>query len=173
MKWSFLLYFLSIDGSFISMSVCPVSFLYVYNIHVSTIYVHTTIAFHTSKKLCTLYITRYNVILRIARNLVETRQNIKISTHPFYSINLDWFLWGQTNSKWLTCFRANIGQPDDQNALEFMTRFLSKTSSSVFGALNIYNFARKKNLREEKNLGDFWMKRREKKVFSKWKLSCF
>ena len=27
--------------------------------------------------------TLYNVILRIARNFLETKENIKISTHPF------------------------------------------------------------------------------------------
>ena len=27
--------------------------------------------------------TLYNVLLRIARNLLETRENVKISTHPF------------------------------------------------------------------------------------------
>ena len=32
--------------------------------------------------------TLYNVILRIARNFLETRENIKISTHPFYHTNL-------------------------------------------------------------------------------------
>ena len=35
--------------------------------------------------------TLYNVILRIAWNFLETRENIEISTHPFYHINLDWF----------------------------------------------------------------------------------
>merc|ERR1712008_132314 len=35
--------------------------------------------------------TLYNVILRIARNLLETRENIKISTNPFHHINLDRF----------------------------------------------------------------------------------
>ena len=35
--------------------------------------------------------TLYNVLLRIARNLLETRENVKISTHPFYHTNLDWF----------------------------------------------------------------------------------
>ena len=35
--------------------------------------------------------TLYNVILRIAWNFLETRENIKISTYPFYHINLDWF----------------------------------------------------------------------------------
>ena len=39
----------------------------------------------------TVYSTLYNVILRIAWNFLETRENIKISTHPFYHINLDWF----------------------------------------------------------------------------------
>ena len=29
-------------------------------------------------------VTLYNAILRIARNFLETRENIKISTHPFY-----------------------------------------------------------------------------------------
>ena len=37
--------------------------------------------------------TLYNAILRIARNFLETRENIKISTHPIYHINLDWFSW--------------------------------------------------------------------------------
>ena len=35
--------------------------------------------------------TLYNVILRIGRNFLETRENIKILTHPSYHINLDWF----------------------------------------------------------------------------------
>ena len=38
--------------------------------------------------------TLYNVILRIARNLLETRENIKIKSHPFYHIIWDWFSWG-------------------------------------------------------------------------------
>ena len=33
--------------------------------------------------------TLYNAILRIARNFLETRENIKISTHPSYHVNLD------------------------------------------------------------------------------------
>ena len=37
--------------------------------------------------------TLYNAILRIARMFLETRENIKISTHPFYHINLGWFSW--------------------------------------------------------------------------------
>ena len=33
--------------------------------------------------------TLYNVLLRIARKLLETRENVKISTHPVYHTNLD------------------------------------------------------------------------------------
>ena len=43
--------------------------------------------------------TLYNVILRIARNLLETRENVKISTYPFYHTNLDWFLWEWSKKK--------------------------------------------------------------------------
>ena len=32
--------------------------------------------------------TLYNIILSIARNLLETRENIKIESHPFYYIIL-------------------------------------------------------------------------------------
>ena len=35
--------------------------------------------------------TLYNAILRTARNFLETRENVKILTHPFYHINLSWF----------------------------------------------------------------------------------
>ena len=53
--------------------------------------------------------TLYNVILRIAKYFLKTRENIKISTHPFYHTNLDWFSWEwskkkfffeEKNSKW-------------------------------------------------------------------------
>ena len=37
--------------------------------------------------------TLYNIILRIARNFLETRENIKIESHPFYHIICDWFSW--------------------------------------------------------------------------------
>ena len=43
--------------------------------------------------------TLYNTILRIARNFLETRENIKISTHPFYHINLGWFSWEWSKKK--------------------------------------------------------------------------
>ena len=32
--------------------------------------------------------TMYNILLRIARNLLETSENIKILTHPVYHTNL-------------------------------------------------------------------------------------
>ena len=38
--------------------------------------------------LTVLIHTLYNAILRTARNFLETRENVKISTHPFYHINL-------------------------------------------------------------------------------------
>ena len=43
--------------------------------------------------------TLYNTILRIARNFLETRENIKILTHPFYHINLVWFSWEWSKKK--------------------------------------------------------------------------
>ena len=33
--------------------------------------------------------TLYNVLLRIARKLLETKENVKIWTHPVYHTNLD------------------------------------------------------------------------------------
>ena len=51
--------------------------------------------FNTREKaVCTLY----NDILRIARNLLETRENIKIESHPFYHIICDWFSWGSSKN---------------------------------------------------------------------------
>ena len=38
--------------------------------------------------------TLYNDILRIAKNLMETKENIKIEAHPFYHIICNWFSWG-------------------------------------------------------------------------------
>ena len=43
--------------------------------------------------------TLYNVILRIAVNFLETREKVKISTHPFYYTNLDWFSWEWSKKK--------------------------------------------------------------------------
>ena len=43
--------------------------------------------------------TLYNDILRIARNLVETRENIKIESHPFHHIICDRFLLGWSKKK--------------------------------------------------------------------------
>ena len=35
--------------------------------------------------------TLYNVILRIARNFLEPKENIKSLTHPLYHINFTYF----------------------------------------------------------------------------------
>ena len=43
--------------------------------------------------------TLYNVLLRIARKLLETRENIKILTNPVYHTNLDWFSWEWSKKK--------------------------------------------------------------------------
>ena len=76
--------------------------------------------------------TLYNVILRIARNLLETRENIKISTHPFYPINLDWFSWGWSKqySKWPT--QKNWVFQFRQFAI-----FFSKNSGLVLGLVGL------------------------------------
>ena len=44
-------------------------------------------------------LTLYNTILRIARNLLETRENIKIESHSFYHIICDRFSWGSSKKK--------------------------------------------------------------------------
>ena len=43
--------------------------------------------------------TLYNAILRTPRNFLETRENLKILTHPFYHINLSWFSWEWSKKK--------------------------------------------------------------------------
>ena len=43
------------------------------------------------KVLAAKLYTLYNAILRIARNFLETKENVKISAHPFSHINLGWF----------------------------------------------------------------------------------
>ena len=43
--------------------------------------------------------TLYNLILRIAKNLLETKENIKIASHPFYHIICDWCSWGWSKKK--------------------------------------------------------------------------
>ena len=46
-----------------------------------------------------VYCTLYNDILRIAINLLETRENIKIESHSFYHIICDLFSWGSCKKK--------------------------------------------------------------------------
>ena len=73
--------------------------LYVHFLNIISFNVHNvwciknlTIAVHS-------YTALYNVILRIARNFLETRENIKILTHPVYHTNLDWFSWEWSKKK--------------------------------------------------------------------------
>ena len=56
--------------------------------------------------------TLYNKLLRIARNLLETRENIKIESRSFYHIICDWFSWGSSQrfeKRNRTC--PYVGQP--------------------------------------------------------------
>ena len=41
----------------------------------------------------------YNLIIRSARNLLKTQVTIKIESHPFHPINLDWILWRWSEKK--------------------------------------------------------------------------
>ena len=43
--------------------------------------------------------TLYKELLRIARNLLETRENIKIESCSFYHIIFGWFSWGSSQKK--------------------------------------------------------------------------
>ena len=62
--------------------------------------------------------TRYNVILSIARNLLETRENTKIEFHPFYPIICDWFWWGSSKKKFFLKKKFKMA---DSNKLSFST----------------------------------------------------
>ena len=46
------------------------------------------------------FYTLYDVKLHIARNLMETRENIEIESQPFYHIVCDWFSWGSCKKIW-------------------------------------------------------------------------
>jgi hypothetical protein len=70
--------------------------------------------------------TLYNVILRIARNLLETKENIKIESHPFYDIICDWFSWG--SSKIFIFF----DKKKIQNGRLKKTEFFRLTNSQFF-----------------------------------------
>ena len=77
--------------------------------------------------------TLYNVLLRMARNLVETREKVKISTHPFYHTNLEWFSWewSKKKSKW-TIFQN--GRFSKSSILEI---FLQKFHRLVLGIVGL------------------------------------
>ena len=63
--------------------------------------------------LCTLY----NTILRIARNFLETRENIKILTYPFYHINLGWFSWEWSKKKFFFFRKKNSKWPTQKKLI--------------------------------------------------------
>ena len=69
--------------------------------------------------------TLYNVILRIVKNFLETRENIKISTHPFYHKNLGWFSWEWSKKKKFFFKKKNSKWPT-QKKLIFQNRQFSK-----------------------------------------------
>ena len=48
--------------------------------------------------------TLYNLILCIARNLLETKENIKIESHPFYQIICDWSIFMGTKQNYFLFF---------------------------------------------------------------------
>ena len=81
--------------------------------------------------------TLYNAILRIARKFLETRENIKISTHPFYHINLGWFSW-EWSKKFFYFEKKNSKWPT-QKKLVFQNRQFSKSAILNF-------FLEKKNI---------------------------
>ena len=60
------------------------------------VYILKAASYFLQPKLCN---TLYNVILRIARNLLKTSENIKIVNHSFYHTNLDWFSWEWSKKK--------------------------------------------------------------------------
>ena len=76
-------------------------------------------------------VTLYNTILRIARNFLETRENIKISTHPFYHINLRWFSWVWSKKKNFFFRKKNSKWPT-QKKLIFQNHQFSKFFSWKF-----------------------------------------
>ena len=61
------------------------------------VYILKAASYFLQPKLCN---TLYNVILRIARNLLKTSENIKIVNHSFYHTNLDWFSWEWSKKKY-------------------------------------------------------------------------
>ena len=69
--------------------------------------------------------TLYNTILHIARNFLETRENIKILTHSFYHINLGWFSWEWSKKK-IIFFRKKNSKWPTQKKLIFQNRQFSK-----------------------------------------------
>ena len=96
--------------------------------------------------------TLYNAILRIARNFLETRENIKISTHPFYHVNLDWFSWECTEVRFGSLLSggfttmAVINPPEkklaNRTSMQWVLKeFLCNSQLMWLGLLNAWCFA--------------------------------
>ena len=77
----------------------------------------------------------YNVILCIARNLLETRENIKIESHPFYHIICDWFSWGSSKIEnwgfWKTQFLSRPSWKFFWNLFRFLLLDSNENQSQI------------------------------------------
>ena len=98
------------------------------------------ISLPSSYLLCAYYTTLYNDILRIARNLLETRENIKIESHPFHHIICDWFLLGWSKKKFFF-LKKKSKMADFQNGRfsksPILKIFLWKFHGLVLGLLGL------------------------------------
>ena len=75
--------------------------------------------------------TLYNAILRIARNFLETKENIKISTHPFYHVNLDWFSWEWSKKK-----KKNLKKESKMAVFQKWPFFKIANSQKIFAKIS-------------------------------------
>ena len=96
--------------------------------------------------------TLYKVILRIARNLLGTRENIKIESHPFYHIICDWFSWGSRKKKFKKIFGVFV--------TFFLCNFLMRTQGIFKNNSNLF-------------FGHENMKKLPSKVAHNWSKSFF
>ena len=81
----------------------------------------------------TLRLTLYNVILRITRNFLETRENTKIESHPFYHIICDWFSWGSSKKKRVWIFF--VIQKENRQPCLFSFRLQIESRKNMIQAL--------------------------------------
>ena len=66
--------------------------------------------------------TLYNDILRIARNLLETRENIKIESHSFYHIICDWFSWGSSKKNFFLKKKSKMANFQNRQFSNFFVK---------------------------------------------------